>query len=84
MFIIWGTRTMDKTMGYTLQQYQCGRCNNASNYRIFRRRKWFTLFWIPIFPYSSKYYTTCPICNYGRELQKEEAMGYIETRLERD
>lgn len=73
MIIIWGSRVMDKTLGYSGIRYQCSNCNNASQYRIFRRRKWFTLFWIPIFPFSSEYYICCPICNFGQKISKEEA-----------
>lgn len=81
MFIIWGTRVMDKVLGYTQEQYQCGHCNNASRYKIFRRRKWFTLFWIPIFPFSSKYYVCCPVCNFGQEVPKAEADRLLETGI---
>lgn len=77
MFIIWGTRGMEKILGYTGQKYQCGHCNNVSQYKVFRRQKWFTLFWIPIFPFSSEYYVCCPICNYGQKVPKEEAQRLV-------
>ena len=77
MFIIWGSRSMDKTLGETQRTYQCQHCNNASRYRVFRRRNWFTLFWIPIFPFSSKYFVTCPICNFGSQLKKDAAMELL-------
>lgn len=78
MFIIWGTKTTEKTLGNSQQVYQCGHCNNASNYRIFRRRKWFALFWIPMIPLSTKYYISCPVCNYGREITKQEAETLVQ------
>jgi len=34
----------------------------------------FTFFWIPIFPYSYKYYMVCPMCNVRYKLKKAEAM----------
>ena len=77
MFIIWGTKTMDKVLGYSKVSYQCGRCHNAIDYKIFRRMKWFTLFWIPIIPLSCKYYIACPICNYGSKITKAEALEQI-------
>ena len=77
MFIIWGSRGMDKTLGETERTYQCQHCNNVSHYKIFRRRNWFTLFWIPIFPFSSKYYISCPICNFGSKLKKQDALDQL-------
>jgi hypothetical protein len=35
-------------------------------------RTWFTLFFIPVIPYSSKYCITCPNCGSYEELSKEE------------
>ncbi len=79
MFIIWGSRSREKVLGHTGQTYQCGHCNNASRYKVFRRQRWFTLFWIPIFPFNSEYYVACPICNYGVKVPKEEAMKQVES-----
>lgn len=77
MVIIWGTRGMNKDLGVTRQMYHCSHCNSVSNYKVFRVRKWFTLFWIPIFPFSSKYYVTCPVCSYGANVKKQEAFDEI-------
>lgn len=77
MFIIWGSRSMDKTLGETERTYQCQHCNNVSHYKIFKRSDWFTLFWIPIFPFSSKYYISCPICNFGSKLKKQDALDQL-------
>ncbi|MBQ7359050.1 MAG: zinc ribbon domain-containing protein [Lachnospiraceae bacterium] len=82
MLIIWGSRSMDKTLGETQRSYQCQHCNNVNRYRVFRRRNWFTLFWIPIFPFSSKYYITCPICNFGSKLKKQDALDQLQVATE--
>lgn len=82
MFIIWGTKSFEKVLGYSQMSYQCGHCNNASQYKIFRRRKWFTLFWIPIIPLGSHYFIACPICNYGREIKKAEVDGLIQVQAQ--
>lgn len=84
MFIVWGTKGMEKILGNSQRSYQCQHCNNVSNYKIFRRRKWFTLFWIPIFPYSSQYFIACPICNYGAKISKDEAMNQIAVQSEQN
>ena len=78
MFIIWGTREKEKELGISQQSYQCTHCNNVSNYKIFRRKNWFTVFWIPIIPLSSKYFISCPICNYGQKIKKAEALEKIQ------
>lgn len=33
---------------------------------------WFTLFFIPIFPYAIKHHLTCPVCKYGVTLEAEQ------------
>lgn len=73
MLIVWGFRNTEKVLGYTQPPYNCGHCNNVSYHKVFRRIKWFTLFWIPIIPVSFSYYGCCPICNYGQRLNKEQA-----------
>lgn len=37
-----------------------------------RSMVWFTLFFIPVFPYSIKYFLSCPICKYGLILDREQ------------
>lgn len=82
MLIIWGSREFKKELGIMPQQYECGHCHNTSNYSIYRTWRWFTLYWIPIFPISFRhYYVTCPICNYGKEITKEEAEKYLQKEV---
>ena len=78
MFIVWGTRSKDKELGQSQVSYECERCNNVSRYRIFRRRNWFTIFWIPLIPLSTKYYIACPVCNYGQQIKKAEALDKLQ------
>lgn len=81
MLIIWGTKGIEKILGFSKQPYRCNHCNNVNHYKILRRRTWFTLFWIPIFPVSSKYFITCPICNYGAQIKKDEAMQHVQEQV---
>lgn len=78
MLIIWGTKGFEKTLGTLASVWKCEHCQNESHYRVFRVRRWFTLFWIPIFPIGSKFFVTCPICNYGKKLKKAEAVDLLE------
>ena len=76
MFIIFGTRQTVKKIG-DVGVYRCDHCNNVIVFQVMIIRKWFTLFWIPIFPYSIQYYIICPICQYGGELTKENALELV-------
>ena len=80
--IIWGTRTMKKILGLT-NAFQCYNCNNAGQFHIVRLARWFTLFWIPIFPFSMKYFIACPVCDVGKELPKEQALQSVIQQIQR-
>lgn len=80
MLIIWGFRNTEKVFGYTEQPYRCNHCNNVSYYKVFRRIKWFTLFWIPVIPVGFTYYCCCPVCNYGQKVGKAKALELAEKR----
>ncbi len=69
MFILFGFghRTV-KEYGPTLPT-KCSNCNNSTFWRLSYSRSWFTLFFIPIIPYQSKYYLLCEICSRGMELE---------------
>jgi len=58
-------------LGYTkTYNYQakmetiCPRCNNTVYMNLTKITKWFTLFFIPVFPYDTKFIITCPACPY--------------------
>jgi len=76
MFIIWGTHTYKKLIG-AAKTVNCGHCNNVVTFQILRARTWFTLFWIPIFPVSSKYFILCPICGSGIQVKKDQALAEV-------
>lgn len=72
MFIIWGTETKNKVLGNLKEMNHCEYCNNTSSFEVIRYMKWFTIYWIPLFPISIKYYICCPNCNYGKQIKKVE------------
>jgi hypothetical protein len=51
----------------------CPRCNNETTYRWVSTTTWFTLFFVPVVPYSNKHYLVCPVCSNGRELTRVQA-----------
>ena len=72
MFVIFGFRTRIAILA-TLS-YICETCGVAAAHRVVRRRRWFTLFFIPVFPLGPGRYTdTCINCGRVRQLTKEQA-----------
>jgi hypothetical protein len=56
--------------------YVCETCGVQAAHRVTRRRRWFTLFFIPVIPLGSGTFTdTCVNCGRGRQLTKEQALG---------
>ncbi|MFJ1596838.1 zinc-ribbon domain-containing protein [Streptomyces sp. NPDC088261] len=69
--IIFGTK------GYLYQlailTLVCGSCGNPSAHTLRKRVTKFTLFFVPLFPFSTKYQTQCTFCGAEQRLQKEQA-----------
>jgi len=53
--------------------YVCGTCQNPTAHALRRTATKFTLFFIPLFPISSKYFTVCTFCGATNKLTKAEA-----------
>ncbi len=69
--IIFGTK------GYLYQlailTLLCGQCGNPSAHTLSKRVTKFTLFFIPLFPVSTKYATQCTFCGAQHKIGKEQA-----------
>ncbi len=76
MFFIMGVS--NKTKEYHQKVYNCGRCNNTVEFSYVRLRKYFTLFFIPLIPISTKYLLVCPICSANMELTKDKFFSSFE------
>jgi hypothetical protein len=72
MFFIfgWGRKTV-KDYGPTIPA-KCGNCNNNVYFKLVNVKLWFTLFFVPVFPYESKYILLCSTCSRGRELYDKD------------
>jgi hypothetical protein len=46
----------------------CGNCDKKEPWSLVSITQYFTLFFIPIFPYETNYLLTCPICNHGTHI----------------
>lgn len=69
--IIFGTR------GYLYQlavlTLVCGWCGNPAAHTLRKRVTKFTLFFVPLFPFSTKYATQCTFCGGEQRIPKEQA-----------
>ncbi len=69
--IIFGTK------GYLYQLAMltlvCGHCGNPSAHALRKRVTKFTLFFVPLFPFSTKYSTQCTFCGAEQKVTKEQA-----------
>ncbi len=66
----WG-RQIIKQIGITFKNF-CSHCNNEEYWILTRITTWFTIFFIPIIPYSIKYFLSCPVCKYGLTLDQKQ------------
>ncbi|MGW7289186.1 zinc-ribbon domain-containing protein [Streptomyces sp. NPDC054847] len=69
--IIFGTK------GYIYQlailTLVCGHCGNPSAHTLRKRVTKFTLFFVPLFPFSTKYATQCTFCGAEQQISSEQA-----------
>lgn len=66
----WGFQTI-KNFGPVFKNL-CSHCHNEDYWVLTRIMTWFTIFFIPIFPYEIKHHLTCPVCKYGVTLKGEQ------------
>jgi hypothetical protein len=68
MFFIYGwNHQVTKHLG-SVEQHQCNNCHNTEVWQLNKISRYFTLFFIPIFPHNTDYWYHCPICNFGVKL----------------
>lgn len=71
MFILFGTRRMRRSLGTVM--LLCQHCQRPSAHAVFKLHTWFTLFFIPVFPFSVRYMTACPMCGAGTKIDRAHA-----------
>ena len=68
--IIWGFgRRTVKRHGAAIFQ-RCPNCGNSGWFQLMTVRRWFTLFFVPVVPYSRRDLLICPVCSRGVELDR--------------
>jgi hypothetical protein len=55
----------------------CAYCHTPAAHALTRTRRYFTLFFVPVIPLGTKYFTTCTMCGHGTQITKEGADQYL-------
>jgi hypothetical protein len=71
MFILFGLRTRSKVLARLL--LVCNLCGRPAAQTVYRRMRWFTLFFIPVIPISRHYRMQCALCGQVGTISKEDA-----------
>ena len=53
-------------------QEHCSRCNNLVNYKLHKITHWFSLFFIPLIPFKTEHWKSCPVCRQGLKLNNDQ------------
>lgn len=62
MLFIWGARTLLHVIGSG--RFRCPSCDSDRRYDLVEQRRWFTFFWIPIFPFrTDEQIVRCGACS---------------------
>ncbi len=62
MFVIIGTQVRKEDIGCLPEPRICPRCRELVHMQAIRERRWFTAFWVPLFPVHKEEYFQCPSC----------------------
>lgn len=69
--IIFGTRGMARILGQLI--YACMMCRHEAAQRLVKRSRWFTLFFIPVFPFYVRRVVNCSYCGAESAIDREMA-----------
>jgi hypothetical protein len=70
-FVIWGFKRYVTALA--MLTLVCGHCQRPTAHPLRKVVTKFTLFWIPLFPTSTKYVLQCSFCGYAQQVSKEES-----------
>jgi hypothetical protein len=73
--IIWGFRSRNKVLGQA--PYTCQQCRREGFHTIVRSRRWFTLFFIPLFPFTKTSTSRCNLCGVQTRIQNAQAEAFF-------
>jgi hypothetical protein len=75
MLIIFGIKRIVHRLATVFAM--CGQCGSPAAQVVARRSTWFSLFFIPVIPLGSKYFSTCTLCGVATALHKEQALHLV-------
>ncbi len=75
MFLIFGVKRVVKRLATVFAL--CSRCGSPAAQVVARRTTWFALFFVPVVPLRSTYFSTCTLCGTSTELDREEALRTV-------
>lgn len=78
MFVIFGVRGSNKFKGVCWDK--CPHCKASGAISVFDLTSWFTLFFIPLIPFSTKYYLKCNSC-YREWLAEGEEWTAVKEKI---
>lgn len=73
--LIWGTRRYVQQLLMTM--LVCNNCHNPAAHALRKFTTKFTLFFVPLFPISSRYQLQCTYCGFASELGKEQSEALV-------
>lgn len=71
MLILFGWGHKKFTNYGPVYTHDCSNCNNISKWHLSKVTTYFEFFFIPVVPYSTKYYLSCPVCDKATRLTTE-------------
>jgi hypothetical protein len=77
VFLIFGIKRMSRRLGTVFAL--CSQCHTPAAQVIGRRSTWFSLFFVPLIPLGTKYFSTCTLCGVSTKLTKEQATQMVAT-----
>ena len=70
--IFWGTHVFHSFVGYYGNKVMCQHCGRVYAPSYVKYVSWFHLEFIPLIPYETTYFKSCPVCGYGVKLKGKE------------
>jgi len=70
MFILFGTRVSEQIVNVV--SFVCGFCHTAARQNVVKSSNRFTLFFVPLFSFSTRYYNECTNCHGITALTKAQ------------
>jgi ABC-type multidrug transport system permease subunit len=76
VILLFGTKSFQTIV--TLVTFVCSQCGVNAPQHVFKRALRFTLFFIPLFSFSTSYFVECSNCGATTALTREQAMHSVE------